>query len=97
MPISTYLKDDVLTIHLDNKFDFDYVEEFRDTYKNTDARSFVIDFRNTEYMDSSGLGMLLNMRRHLGDGKVPVKLINCRPQVKKVLLISRFETKFDIS
>lgn len=97
MPIATYFKDGVLTIQLDGKFDFDFVEEFREAYSGSDAKSYIVDFRNTEYMDSSGLGMLLNMRRSLGDEKASIKLINCRPQVKKVLIISRFETKFDIS
>lgn len=97
MTLVTHLRDGVLTIQLAEKFDFDYVEEFREIYTDTDAKSFVVDFRNTDYMDSSGLGMLLNMRRYLGDGAVPIRLVNCRPQVKKVLLISRFETKFDIA
>lgn len=96
MGLVTSERDGVKTIQLAEKFDFDFVDEFRDVYNDSAAKSFVIDFRNTEYMDSSGLGMLLNMRRALGDGAVPIKLINCRPQVKKILLISRFETKFDI-
>jgi anti-anti-sigma factor len=90
-------KDNIVRITLDNKFDFDSIEDFRNAYTDNSGRAYEVDFRNTEYMDSSGLGMLLNMRRHLGEGTIPVKLINCRPQVKKVLMISRFETKFDIS
>lgn len=97
MALVTHSRDDVLTVQLEEKFDFDYVEEFREIYTKSEAKSYVLDFRNTEYMDSSGLGMLLNMRRYLGDGAIPIKLVNCRPQVKKVLLISKFETKFDIA
>lgn len=96
MALATRFNDGVMTIQLGKKFDFDFVGDFRDAYTDATAKSYVIDFRDTEYMDSSGLGMLLNMRRHVGSDKVPIKLINCRPQVKKVLLISRFETKFDI-
>lgn len=97
MALVTHTREGVLTIQLGEKFDFDYVEEFRDIYTKADAKAYVLDFRNTEYMDSSGLGMLLNMRRYLGDGAVPIKLVNCRPQVKKILLISKFETKFDLA
>ena len=96
MGIVTKVQDSVITIEMGDKFDFDCVDDFRAAYSGGDAKSYVLDFRNTEYMDSSGLGMLLNMRRSTGDGATPIKLINCRPQVKKVLLISRFETKFDI-
>lgn len=98
MGLSTHTNNEgVTTIQMAEKFDFDCVEDFRATYVDGKASGYIIDFRNTEYMDSSGLGMLLNMRRATGDGATPIKLVNCRPQVKKVLLISRFETKFEIS
>ena len=96
MTLVTRINDDVMTIQLGKKFDFDYISEFRDAYIEAAAKAYIVDFRDTEYMDSSGLGMLLNMRRHLGGDGVSIKLVNCRPQVKKVLLISRFETKFNI-
>lgn len=93
----TNIKNGEVNISLDNQFDFDSVEVFRRAYVDNSGKSYVVDFRNTEYMDSSGLGMLINMRRYLGDGAVPIKLINCRSQVKKVLKISRFERQFEIS
>ncbi len=97
MALSTNSSDSEVTITLGNKFNFDSIDEFRKAYTENTGTSYIIDFRNTEYMDSSGLGMLLNMRRFLNEGAVPIRLVNCRPQVKKVLMISRFETKFDIS
>ena len=98
MSISTTLNNDELTITLGDKFDFDTVDIFRDAYTDKKASRYIIDFRSTEYMDSSGLGMLLNMKRHLEEeGINTIKLINCRLQIKKILLISRFESKFIIS
>lgn len=85
-----------VTITLDNTFDFKSVEDFRKGYAETKGKSYIVDFRETEYMDSSGLGMLLNMRRHLGDDKAVITLANCRAQIKKVLIISRFEQKFTL-
>ncbi len=96
MSISSNLKNGSVTITLGNRFDFTAVEEFRRAYTEHEGRSYVVDFRHTEYMDSSGLGMLLNMKRALKDLKTSIKLTSCRPQVKKVLLISRFETEFSI-
>lgn len=97
MSVVSSKSDGVITITLANNFNFDSVEDFRNAYTEGEAKSYIVDFRSTEYMDSSGLGMLLNMRRHLGNGAIPIKLVNCRPQVKKVLAISRFEKKFEIS
>ncbi len=96
MSFNTSLKDNILTITLGNKFDFDSIEDFQKTYIDSNAKEYTIDFRNTEYMDSSGLGMLLNMKRKLGEN-ISITLTNCRPQIKKVLVISRFEQKFKLA
>ena len=74
------------------------MKEFRDAYSDENtghAQSYVIDLRETEHMDSSALGMLLNMRKHLGDS-APIRIANSRPQIKKILTISRFDKKFNI-
>jgi anti-anti-sigma factor len=91
--------DNEVTIKLGKRFDFNIVDDFRAAYSNHGAagKSHVVDFRETEYMDSSGLGMLLNMRRHLGDDSAKISLINCRPQIRKILTISRFDMKFRIA
>lgn len=96
MTLAINLQNEVVTITLDNRFDYDSVEEFRRAYSENSGQSYIVDFRHTDYMDSSGLGMLLNMRRFLHEGAIPIKLTNCRPQVKKVLVISRFDTEFSI-
>lgn len=89
----------ILTIRLGEKFDFGNVQDFRAAY--TDGTQEVvtinIDLENTEYMDSSALGMLLNMQK-CTDGKVSqYSIVNCRPTVKKILKVSRFDRKFEIS
>ena len=91
--------DNEITIKLGKRFDFNIVDAFREAYSAHDAsgKNHIIDFRETEYMDSSGLGMLLNMRRHLGDDNAKISLINCRPQIRKILTISRFDMKFRIN
>ena len=98
MTITTTNFDNKTTISLDEKFDFDSVENFRDAYTQATAKEYTVDFRSTEYMDSSGLGMLLNMKRYLNERNITkITLTNCRPQIKKILTISRFETKFIIT
>lgn len=87
-----------LVIEISGRFDFTQVKEFRDAYSNegkTMPRSYVVDLRETEHMDSSALGMLLNMRKHLGD-TAAIRIANSRPQIKKILTISRFDKKFSI-
>lgn len=95
MAISTEFKDGTLKIFLKERFNFSLVEEFRSAYIDLKPKAIVVDFAQSDYMDSSGLGMLLNMRREFDD-HLPISLINCNQNIKKVLIISRFETYFKI-
>ena len=87
-----------LTIYIEEKFDFGKVQDFRLAYSegNDEVNSIVINLQKTEYMDSSALGMLLNMQKSLGDSVKSFKITHCRPQVLKILQIARFGKKFDI-
>jgi len=88
-----------VTIAISGCFDFNSVQEFRGAYMAIDgSKSTVeIDMRETEYMDSSALGMLLNMKKHLQSSDSAIRILNCKPQVKKILEISRFDKKFLIA
>lgn len=97
MPIESNLSSDstTLTIGVVGRFDFEMVQDFRNAYSAHKNVGYIIDMRSTEHMDSSALGMLLNMRKTLGDG-ASIAIVNCRPQIKKILTISRFDKKFKI-
>lgn len=88
----------ILTIQIKGKFDFNLVQSFRQAYAdiNNKIDRIVIDLRETDYMDSSALGMLLNMKKTLGPSIDGIRISNCQPQLKKILQISRFDKKFDI-
>lgn len=101
MTITANLSADESTwvIRLDEKFDFGKVQEFRDAYQSLpdDISAVEVDLGQTEYMDSSALGMLLNMQKSLSDRALSFRISHCRPQVGRILTISRFDKKFDIS
>lgn len=88
-----------LTITMDEKFDFGKVQDFRLAYgsETENVTAITIDLNKTEYMDSSALGMLLNMQKSMSDQVTSFNISNCRPQVAKILKISRFDKKFNIS
>ena len=85
-------------IYLEEKFDFGKVQDFRLAYSegSEGVISIVINLQKTEYMDSSALGMLLNMQKSVSDSVTSFKITHCRPQVLKILQIARFEKKFNI-
>jgi anti-anti-sigma factor len=49
-----------------------------------------------DYIDSAGLGMLLNMHSYLEQDDGMIRITNTLPQVRKILIISRFDKKFSI-
>ena len=95
----TINNDSHLVISLDEKFDFAKVHDFRQAYAELPASVKVIEVNlaETEYMDSSALGMLLNMQKSMSEQVSEFKITNCRPQVSRILKISRFDKKFAIS
>jgi anti-anti-sigma factor len=87
-----------LTIFLEEKFDFGKVQDFRLAYSqgSEGINSIIINLQKTDYMDSSALGMLLNMQKSLSASVKSFKITQCRPQVLKILQIARFGKKFEI-
>lgn len=102
MTLSTEYSNDnkQFVIHVKGKFDFGLVQQFRQSYAdlNDHAETVVVDFRETEYIDSCALGMLLNMRKSVGVGvgEKNFHLINCRPEIRNILEIARFDKLFHI-
>jgi anti-anti-sigma factor len=76
-------------------FDFNQVKAFRLAYEEIPqtVRTIVIDFRKTDYMDSSGLGMLIKLRKHFGKD-ADIRLRTANPQVANILEIARFSEQF---
>ncbi|SON52233.1 STAS domain-containing protein [Vibrio tapetis] len=85
-----------VTISIEGAFGFNLVHEFRQSYAEQQNYKFVVDFRKVDYIDSAGLGMLLNMHKYLRQSDGEIIIANSMPQVKKILLISRFDKKFCI-
>ncbi|MBK8971163.1 MAG: STAS domain-containing protein [Hahellaceae bacterium] len=100
MSIDSRLSSDgkTLTIGVRGRFDFSVVNEFRGAYEaKGKGVHYVIDLKQAEHIDSSALGMLLNMRSFLGGDEANIQIIHCAPGIRKILEISRFDKKFQIS
>ena len=89
--------DDEYVISISGDFDFNQVKPFRESYETIPkvARTIVIDFRKVDYMDSSGLGMLIKCRKYFG-ANADIRLRTCNPQVMNILEIARFNEQFVI-
>jgi len=87
-----------ITIKLPGEFDFRAHKDFRETHRDSDpGAQYILDFALTEHIDSSALGMLLLMREGLGNDDAKVKIINCRPNIKKLLEMASFHQLFEVA
>jgi HptB-dependent secretion and biofilm anti anti-sigma factor len=90
---------DEVQVVLDEVFDFKKAEEFRQAYegiKTPGVKVVTINFVAARYMDSSGLGMLLNVQSYFKDKNIVVALANPNEQIRKIFSISSFDRRFTI-
>ncbi len=82
-----------LTIKIDERFDFTAHSALRAAYANNQPRfeSYVLDLRDTQYMDSSALGMLLQMREHAGGARTAIRIRNAKPAIREILSVANFQ------
>lgn len=99
MAVDYHVNSGVLTIRVSGRFDFGVHNEFREATKRivTGVTKAEIDLANTEYMDSSALGMLLVLRDHISGGREAIQIKNARSDVRKILEIANFDRLFVLS
>jgi len=88
-----------LTITVKGRFDFGKHQDFRNAYERfyKVPETYIVDLKETTYVDSSALGMLLLLRDHAGGDNAEVRVVNSNSDVRKILAISNFDKLFDIS
>jgi anti-anti-sigma factor len=89
---------DELVIRVSGRFDFSTHQAFREAYESPSPAPgrYRVDLRDANYIDSSALGMLLLLRDFAGGDGADVHIVNCNPDVSKILSISNFEQLFTI-
>lgn len=89
-----------LTIIPDKRtFDIDSLMDFRASYQKyigSDIDRICIDFRQVSTLNSTGVGMLLHMRKLFRDG-TSIDLVNLSPPIKQVMSICGMHRKFKFS
>ena len=102
MSIETQISSDKKTfsIFIEGDFNFSLLHEFKASYNNDAAMAadkIILDLRKTLTVDSSALGMLLNLQKDLGKSGDSTEIINCNEVISKILKITNFSKKFKIS
>ncbi|MGR9114518.1 MAG: STAS domain-containing protein [Gammaproteobacteria bacterium] len=86
-----------MNIKVSGRFDFSVHQEFRKASElNTAVKAVIVDLQTTDYIDSSALGMLLILRDKVSNDRNSIRIINAKPEVKKILQIANFDQLFTV-
>lgn len=96
--ITSNANGDTLTLAITGRFDFNAHGDFVGAYEDkTGFANYVVDMGQTEYLDSSALGMLLLLKDHAEANSAKVSLSHVNDEVRKILDIANFGQIFSIS
>jgi len=86
-----------VTLQIDGMFDLSLQAEFRASYE-AEGKSckYILDLRDTEYMDSAAFGMLLVFRDYAGGDKSDIYIKNANEDIKKSFVMLQFDRMFNV-
>ena len=88
----------VVTIYIPEKFDFGLHNELREIYQEEQtAKNLVLDMNKTQYMDSSALGMMLQLKEFAEKSNSKVSVVNANNNIMQIMQIAHFDKLFSIS
>lgn len=100
--VFTSLSDRETTIRVNGPFNFELLSRFRTAYHTVAAdgprgQHFVIDLIGTEYIDSSGMDLLLLMRDEVGADQATIDIVHTRPEIRRLLEMAGLHRLFTIT
>jgi len=100
MAVTSQLSSDgkTMTIAITGRFDFSIHKDLRKAYEGAGQASprYVVDLHGASYMDSSALGMLLQLREYAGGGNRAVCVKNAGPGIRDIMRIANFDKLMNI-
>jgi anti-anti-sigma factor len=60
------------------------------------TESVVLDFQSVEWMDSHWLGFMMRIKHHAEQRKIPVRISNVSPEIRRLFSIVQFHSVFDV-
>jgi anti-anti-sigma factor len=94
MSILTDLSNDgnELTIKIIGKFQFPLASDFRQAYTDiSPVETYTLDLKDSEYLDSSALGMIIALWEFVERNKNRINIINANSEVTQILQSANFD------
>lgn len=86
------LSSETVVIHVGEALDFRNADEFKTTfqeYVEDGVRQFILDFSDTEVLDSTGLGSIFSLYREISPDNGKVAFANVSEPVQVVVQLTR--------
>lgn len=87
-------------IMLPQRFDFNCLSEFRRAYTGVVTDSAIntidIDCSNLQFIDSSGIGLLLLLHEKIEVSRQSVNITNCDTRIRKIFAIANIHKLFNV-
>ena len=90
--------DNISTVAVSGRLDAANVEAFKDeaTQAARNAQAVIVDFSKASFVDSMGLGALVNLLKACSSEDVSLALAGLTPQVRQIFELTRLYRLFDI-
>ncbi len=100
MNFEVFHSDDVTVIDVTGQLIVGNRQELKDDVLqllNSGSRKFLIDFRDTAYIDSSGLGVLVSLSKKIREKGGELRLSNLNEDLRTLFELTKLDTLFHIS
>ncbi len=97
MPFSLERNDDAVVIGIDRSLiagNRQYFKQLVLDEVTQGSRQFRVDFRETAYIDSSGLGVLVSVAKTIRDRGGDIRLANLNPDLRTLFALTKLDTLF---
>lgn len=95
MPVRVEHEDNSITIKLSGEIDHHTAKGLREEIdrcaKNFTPNLLTMDFKGVEFMDSSGIGLVLGRYRLMQELEGALRLVNMPPHLRKVMRVAGIE------
>jgi HptB-dependent secretion and biofilm anti anti-sigma factor len=101
MTLETKIRDEVASVIMKGRFDFQVHKDFKEAYsrlfENSAVRHIKIEMSQLDYLDSSALGMLMLLNERAKAVNKTISLVNPSGMVNQVLEVANFNRLFSIT
>ncbi|HCU23425.1 MAG TPA: anti-anti-sigma factor [Deltaproteobacteria bacterium] len=91
---------DICLLEVEGEIDAEHSAQLKSTIakaRENFAKHFVFDLRKVSFIDSTGLGVLISLMRHLNESSGRLRLAALQDEVRSIFEITRLYKVFELS